>query len=400
MDKDEEIYRLLVNEVADYAIYMLDQTGIVMTWNLGAERLKGYKAAEIIGTHFSRFYLPNDVAAGKPERQLRSALANGRVEHEGWHVRKDGSVFWANVVLTAVYDSQGEHRGFGKIICDLTKRRQHEMQLQQSRADLERRVRERTVELAEANNELAEANHMKDEFLATLSHELRTPLTAAFGWIQLMLAGGMDEIQRRKGLEVVDRNLRAQIRLVDDLLNVSNIVAGKIGLDLREANAVEIVRTAVDSVRPAAREKGIDLSFPSARVAGSIRAVVDPARLQQIAWNLLANALKFTPTGGRVQVTLERSADLFVLGVSDNGEGIAPEFLPHVFEPFRQADSSAVRKHGGLGIGLSLVRHLAELHGGTVMVASPGKGKGATFRVSLPLRRAASGARSDLPRPA
>ena len=249
--------------------------------------------------------------------------------------------------------------------------------------------------------ELAEANRTKDDFLAVLSHELRTPLTSAFGWVQLLLAGGMDERQRRKGLEVVDRNLRAQIKLVDDLLNVSNISTGNLALDLRVTDALQLVRTAVDSIRPAAREKGIAVRFSSARAMTSINAVVDPARLQQIVWNLLANAVKFTPAGGRIEVMLERSMDSFVLRVSDNGEGIAPEFLPHVFERFRQADSSAVRKHGGLGIGLSLVRQLAELHGGTVKVESQGKDKGATFTVSLPLRQAEdSRLRPPLPRPA
>jgi PAS domain S-box-containing protein len=402
MSKHEEIYRLLVNEIQDYAIFMMDPDGYVRTWNLGAERVKGYTAAEIIGSHYSRFFRPEDVENGRPAYLLATALAKGRVEDEGWRVKKDGSLFWASTVLTALYNDEGRHFGFVKITQDITTRRQAEIELRELHAELERRVRERTAQLATANRELAEANRMKDDFLATLSHELRTPLTAAFGWVQLMLAGTMDGIQQRKGLEIIDRNLRAQIKLIDDLLNISHIVAGRIRLDLREVDALQIIRTAVDSIRPEAREKSIHLRFSTSRAIGVVNTIVDPARLQQIVSNLLSNAVKFTPPNGRIDVILERSGDSAVFTVSDTGEGISPEFLPHVFDRFRQADSSQARKHGGLGIGLALVRQLVELHGGTVEAESAGKGKGATFTVTLPTHDARGflGETPKFPRPA
>jgi diguanylate cyclase len=210
----------------------------------------------------------------------------------------------------------------------------------------------------------------------------------------------MDEKQQRKGLEVMDRNLRAQIRLIDDLLSISHIIAGKIRLDLREVDALQVVRTAVDSVRPSVREKGLNLRFSVGSGITSIPAVLDPARLQQIVWNLLSNAVKFTRQGGRITVTIEQSGNTLVLQVSDTGEGIAPDFLPHVFERFRQADYSPARKYGGLGIGLSVVRQLVDLHGGVVRVQSEGRGKGATFTVSLPLGLSSSSAQWRPPQPA
>jgi len=400
MSKTEEIYRLLVNEIQDYALFMLDRSGIVMTWNNGAERLTGYKASEIIGSHFSCFFRPEDIQAGRPNRELETALKQGRTEDEGWRVRKDGGRFWANVVLTALYDEEGNHRGFAKITRDVSKRREAEIELRELHNQLEKRVQERTVELGLANRELAEANRTKDDFLATLSHELRTPLTSAFGWVQLLRGGSMDAGQQRRGLDIIDRNLRAQIKLIDDLLNVSHIAAGKIRLDLRQADALQIVRAAVDSVRAVAKEKRVDVRFSVRRGVHSVETAVDAARLQQVFSNLLTNAVKFTPSGGRIQVRLDRSDTRLIVRVSDTGEGIPAEFMPHVFERFRQADSSQSRRHGGLGIGLSLVRQLVELHGGTVQVESAGKGQGATFIVSLPLRDIQGAESSRLPRPA
>jgi signal transduction histidine kinase len=246
--------------------------------------------------------------------------------------------------------------------------------------------------LAARNRDLAEANRLKDEFLATLSHELRTPLHSILGWVQLLRAGGLDGEEMQTGLETIERSARAQNQLIKDLLDVSRIITGKMRIDPRPVQPSAIVSAAIDAVRPAAEAKGITLSAELDRFAGPVNA--DPDRLQQIAWNLLTNAIKFTPRGGRVDVRVARVEGSARLTVRDTGIGIERNFLPHLFERFRQADSSTTRSYGGLGLGLALVRHLAELHGGTVEAASDGPGKGAEFAVALPLVGVAAGGSS------
>ena len=387
---DLETYRLLVQEVKEYAIFMLDPNGIILTWNAGAQRLKGWSAGEIIGRHFSTFYSQEDIAGRKPERVLETAIAVGRVEDEGWRLRKDGSRFWANVVITALRDSSGKLQGFGKVTRDMTERRRNEEELRhtaerlkQMRDDLEIRVASRTAELSQTIRDLEQANRIKDEFLATLSHELRTPLTAIVGWVQMLRTGALSEDKTSKAMEVIDRNLTLQMKLIDDLLNISRIVSGKLKLEMQLANPAAIVQDALESVRPSiiAKELHLDVSFDE--MLGPLR--LDPARFQQIVWNLLSNAVKFTPRRGAIRLVMERRNSEAVLKVSDTGEGIEPDFIPFVFDRFRQADSSRSRKHGGLGLGLSIVRHLVELHGGSVSVESPGKGQGSTFAVHLPI---------------
>jgi signal transduction histidine kinase/ActR/RegA family two-component response regulator len=284
-------------------------------------------------------------------------------------------------------------------------------QLRMAQEELEGRVFERTAELATANEELQdeiterkraeqereqlltrerqarreaeEANRFKDEFLATLSHELRTPLTSILGWTHLLRTGQIDEARAASALETIERNARTQSILIGDLLDVSRIITGGLGLDVHPLNPVPCVEVAIDAMRPAAEAKGVRLQKVLATDVGSILA--DPARLQQIVWNLLSNAIKFTPGGGRVEVRLERVASHVEIIVNETGEGIKADFLPFVFDRFRQADGSITRQHGGLGLGLAIVRHLVELHGGTVKAESLGEGQGATFTVNLPL---------------
>ena len=232
-----------------------------------------------------------------------------------------------------------------------------------------------------------EANRLKDEFLATLSHELRTPLNAILGWTQLLRAGPSGDGDITHGLEVIERNVRAQTRLIEDLLDVSRITNGKLRLSVRPMLLPAIVQGAIDSARPAADAKGITLESYVAPDVAEING--DPDRLQQVVWNLLSNALKFTPSGGRVRVDADRANDRLFIRVSDTGKGIHPAFLPHVFDRFRQADSSTTRSHGGLGLGLTIVRHLVELHGGSVQAESLGEGQGSTFTVELPASGAA-----------
>lgn len=231
--------------------------------------------------------------------------------------------------------------------------------------------------------ELREANRLKDEFLATVSHELRTPLTAILGWAHLLRGGQLDEESATGALETIERNARAQSQLIDDLLDVSRIITGKLRLDVRQVAPNSFIEAAIESLQPAAQAK--DVRIQKVMDTGVVSVAGDPARLQQVVWNLLSNAIKFTAKGGRVQVRLERINSHIEISVSDTGVGIKPEFLPHVFERFRQADQKTTRQHGGLGLGLAIVRHLVELHGGTVQAESPGEGQGATFVVKLPV---------------
>jgi PAS domain S-box-containing protein len=373
---DFDASRLLVQEVKDYAIFMLDPKGKIMSWNAGAERLKGYSAGDIIGKHFSIFYEKGDVADGKPQRELEVAETEGRVEDEGWRVRKDGTRFWANVVITALHDEKGKLRGFAKVTRDVTERRRAEEALRKENVQLENRVRERT-------KQLEEANRAKDEFIATLSHELRTPITSMTGWVQMLQDGNLTPLQQRKALEVIDRNLAAQTRLIDDLLNVSRIVAGKLKIDLQPLQPAPLVEQTIELLVPTANAKGLRLTRDLDNRIGPLQ--IDPSRFHQIIWNLLTNALKFTPKAGHIHVTLKRIDSSVLIQISDSGEGIDEEFLPHVFERFQQADTSNTRRHGGLGVGLTIVKYLVELHGGTISADSEGRGKGATFTVRFPV---------------
>jgi signal transduction histidine kinase/ActR/RegA family two-component response regulator len=258
------------------------------------------------------------------------------------------------------------------------RRRQYEL-----RAHLEERAQllnnERT-----ARTSAEMANRMKDEFLMTVSHELRTPLTAIYGWARMLVTGQIRDDQKRRAIETIERNAQAQTQLVNDLLDVSRAISGKVRLDVRNVDVASIVSAATDSIQLTAEAKGIHVEADLDPAAGFILG--DPVRLQQVVWNLLSNAIKFTPAGGRIDVRLARQDGHVEIVVSDTGSGIAPEFTPYVFDRFRQGEAGTTRQHGGLGLGLSIVRHLVELHGGTVSVESAGVGMGATFRVSLPLR--------------
>jgi PAS domain S-box-containing protein len=711
-DQREEHFRLLVESVRDYAIFGLDPTGHVTTWNSGAERIKGYTAREIIGQHFSRFYPAEDVASGKCDRELEIAARDGRIEDEGWRIRKDGTRFWANVVITALRGENGELVGFAKVTRDLTERRRaEEDRVARARAEAETRAKDqmmereraihreveasrilvtttlrsigdavictdangritmmnpvaeqltgwteadamgqplptvfhivnsvtrdtvespvdrvletgaivglanhttlitragketpiddsgapirdpegairgvvlvfrnataekvetlrrafraevaaavsssldsravlhhfaqlavprladwcavdlvepggaapvqvavahsdpRKVELArewatrfptpadaprgvpnvlrtgvgelypeisdellvssaqseehlqlartlglrsaiiapiragarvlgaitlvyaesdrrydEDDLEFAEelgaraaialenarlfeqarrsreiadaASRTKDEFLATVSHELRTPLNAILGWAKLLSTRAFDEEKRARAVETIVRNATAMAQLIEDLLDVSRIVSGKLRLEMAPVEIVPIIEAAIDAVRPAAEAKGIQVT--TALDSEGRKLVGDAMRLQQIVWNLLANAVKFTPRGGRVAVTLRASGSGLELSVIDDGQGIETSFLPHVFESFRQADASIGRSTGGLGLGLAITKHLVEAHGGIIEAQSAGSGRGATFVVQLPTIASAnaSGASDSFP---
>jgi signal transduction histidine kinase len=235
----------------------------------------------------------------------------------------------------------------------------------------------------EARDEAEEANRAKDEFLATLSHELRTPLTAMLGWSRMLRTTKLNEAASTRALKIIERNAEAQVRLIEDMLDVSRIIAGKLRIESQPLDPASVIKAALDAVRPSALAKGIQIKCALDSQAGLLDG--DQKRLQQVVSNLLTNAIKFTPHGGRVEVRLDRTDSRVWIRVSDTGQGISPEFLPHVFDRFRQADSATTRASGGLGLGLAIVRHLVELHGGTVGAESRGEGQGATFTVELPL---------------
>jgi PAS domain S-box-containing protein len=384
--RSTEIFQLLVSSVRDYAIFMLDPEGNIATWNPGAERIKGYKPEEIIGRHFSTFYPEEDNRNGKPARELEIAKRDGSVEDEGWRLRKDGTRFWANVVITAVHDRSGRLRGFAKVTRDITERKEAE---ETRKALLEQREARLQAEedrrRAEASYRVAqEANRAKDEFLMTLSHELRTPMTAILGWARLLPTMSYEDPLFREAINSIATGAKLQARLIDDILDVSRIVSGKLRLAPETVEVSRLIMNAVDAVNPTADAK--DIAITTSLAPGLATIVVDTTRIQQVIWNLLANAVKFTPRGGAVQVAARRTASHVQIDVTDTGEGIDPQFLPHVFEPFRQAETPQTRVHGGLGLGLSIVRYIIEAHGGSVSAESEGRGKGATFSVTLPVR--------------
>lgn len=366
----EQRYRLLVENISDYAIFMLDADGRVASWNATAQHLLGYSAEEILGQPASCFFLSDEVDVFA--REMMEARSTGRATSTGWRVRRNAEHLFVEGVLTAVRDDQGRLLGYSKLMRDTTDKRRAELEreqlLQSERA---------------ARGEAERASRMKDEFLATLGHELRTPLNAILGWSQVLTrVSSHPEIA--EGLKVIERNARAQAQIIEDLLDMSSIISGKARLEMQRVDLASVVEASINAVRPAAAAKGIRLEIALDPLAGGAVAG-DSNRLQQVFWNLLTNAVKFTPKDGRVTVKLARVDSHLEIGVADSGEGIDPGFLPHVFERFRQADASTSRRYGGLGLGLSIVKQLVEAHGGTIRATSAGNGKGSTFTVTLPV---------------
>jgi PAS domain S-box-containing protein len=292
----------------------------------------------------------------------------------------DGSVRW-HLARVAPQHEPGDDRdavtGWLVTITDVEEQKRGES----IRMQLLEQERAARCEAEEARRDAVAANRTKDEFLATVSHELRTPLTAILGWAHVLRGNSLDSARAARAIETIERNALVQAQLVDDILDVSRIVAGKLRVDLAPVALASIAEVAIDSVRPSADSKGVHLD---ADLDAGVSAMADPDRLQQVIWNLLSNAIKFTPPGGTIRVSLFAEDGRAVVRVRDDGEGIPADFLPHVFEPFRQSDGSSTRSHGGLGLGLSIVRHLVRLHGGEVSAASDGAGRGATFDVRIP----------------
>jgi PAS domain S-box-containing protein len=369
----EERFRMAV-ESAPNAMVMADEEGTIVLINSQAETLFGYSREELIGKSVEML-VPEHFRSVHPE--YRSGFfSDPQVRPMGagrdlYGLRKDGTEVPLEIGLNPIKTAKG--RLVLSSIVDITERKRVEQE------------RERLLILEkEARIRAEEANRLKDEFLATLSHELRTPLTAMLGWTRMLRMRQLDENTSRHALQTIERNVRAQTQLIEDLLDVSRIITGKLRLDTRPVELVPVIEAAIDSVQPAAEAKDILLERSLDPMAGPVLG--DPARLQQVIWNLLSNAVKFTPRGGHVRIQLARSKSSAAITIKDSGIGIKEDFLPYVFDRFRQADSSSTRAHGGLGLGLAIVRHLVELHGGTVSAESDGAERGASFTVDLPLR--------------
>ncbi|WP_437513826.1 hybrid sensor histidine kinase/response regulator [Sorangium sp. So ce1099] len=373
----EERYRVIISALEE-GITLQDERGIIRTTNASAERILGLSAAQIIGSTmldpscrvvredgspFPVDMYPLGVALRTGEPQSGVLLG---IE------RPDGSVLWLSVNAQPLRRADGSIAGVVSSFFDITARKRAEEERQRLLAAAQ-----------EARREAETASQLKDEFLATMSHELRTPLTAVLGWARMLRTGKLTENRREKALETVERNAQAQAQLVDDLLDISRIMAGKLRLDVQPIELVAVIDAALEVVRPAADAKGVRLEPVLDPGVGAVTG--DAGRLQQVVWNLLSNAVKFTSRGGLVRIRLERADASAEIIVSDTGQGIDAAFLPYVFEQFRQAESGTTRKHGGLGLGLTIVKSLVEMHGGTAQALSDGEGRGATFIIRLPL---------------
>lgn len=478
--RTEDIYRQAIEDIRDYAIFTVDPDGIVTNWNAGAQHILGYTAEEIVGRDGRKVFTAEDRSKDVPEKELATAATLGRAEDERWHVRKDGSRFWASGIVTAIRNAEGKLIGFSKVMRDMTERNKlteerdrffalsmdmlcivhldgrfqrvnpafqkvlgfseeellamslfhlvHADDLPNTLTGYQNLSAGKPVALMENRlrckdetyrwvawsyfpvpedglafgvgrditelrridevlrlraEELENANRIKDEFLATMSHELRTPLTSILGWSRLLESNQLGEKQKEHAVHVIKRNAQAQSKLIEDLLDVSRIITGKLRIEFQPVSFAAITESVINSLRPAIDARQLQLETRIDPAAGPILG--DPARLEQIVTNLISNAIKFTPNGGKIELQLERNDSRVRLEVEDTGVGIAAEHLPYIFERFRQADSSNVRAHGGLGLGLAIVDYLVRQQAGRVCAESEGVGKGARFTVEFPL---------------
>jgi PAS domain S-box-containing protein len=352
----EDRFRRLVEGVQEYAIFMLDPKGNVATWNRGAQRMKGYRAEEIIGKHFSCFYTPEALAERQPERNLRVAVRERQFEGEGWRVRRDGRRFWASVLITALFDENGELEGFAKVTRDLSEKRRIEA--------------------------LAEADRQKDEFLAVLAHELRNPLAPISNALYLSDQPEVVPNELARAMEAAKRQVRHMARLLDDLLDLTRIGRGILDLNKEKVDVRSIITSCVESVRSLIEERRHELTVKL--LPDPVWAEADAVRLEQVVMNLLTNAINYTDDGGQIRLTLDREGDEVVIRVIDSGIGIAPAEISHIFTLFVRGQPRHGYPVAGTGIGLALVKRLVEAHGGRVSALSEGLGQGSELIVHLP----------------
>jgi PAS domain S-box-containing protein len=362
--QSEERFRLLVSEVTDYAILMLDPEGRIASWNAGAERIKGYKADEIIGQHFSRFYPTEDVEAGKPAYELKVASERGRYEEESWRIRKDGSRFWANVVITALRDGTGRLRGFAKVTRDITEHKRTQDLIMHAKEEAER------------------ASKFKDQFLSTMSHELRTPLNAVLGFSDLLADeryGPLNDRQRRY-IDHIHTGGKHLLKLISDILDLSKIEAGRMELTREDVAVTSAFTEVISALYPLAEKKSQALLQ---QVEPNLHVHADAMRFKQVLTNLIGNAIKFTPEGGRIELVARQVHNQVKIEVRDNGPGIPPEQQQRIFEAFVRLTQTGSATEG-TGLGLAITARLVELHGSTLGIESQ-PGGGACFYFSLPL---------------
>jgi PAS domain S-box-containing protein len=358
MRQSEERFRLLIEGVVDYAVYMLDTEGRVTSWNTGAQKMKGYTRDEILGKHLSHFYLPEGIEAGEPWAELAAARMHGHVENEGWRVRKDGSKFYARVVVTALHDADGRLRGYAKVTQDLS-------------------IRERAHELERTSQHIT-------EFIAVLAHELRNPLAPIRNALSVMERVDNPETQAAMR-QTIGRQTTHLAKLLDDLLDVSRATRGMLAIAMQDVNLVDVVGRAIEMIRPEADRLQQTLVVD---VPAKLPTRGDPDRLVQLLSNLLTNAVRFTPHGGRITVRGRMGKEIEVV-VADTGRGIASEDLQGIFAMFVQGKEAVHRVGGGLGVGLALSRRIVELHAGTIEARSGGPGRGSEFTVRLPIHNVA-----------
>ena len=396
-----DLYSLLIDSIQDYAIFVLDATGHVVSWNPGAQRIKGYEASEIIGRHFSVFYPPEDLA--KPAHELEGAAATGRFEDEGWRLRKDGTRFWANVVITALRAPEGELVGFAKVTRDLTERINAQRQAIEDARRLAseealrtsaeirarelswllERLREQAEELARQRAEADAANRTKGEFLAAMSHELRTPLNAIAGYVELLMLGvrGTLTEAQRADLRRIQRSQQYLLSFINDILNFSRLEAGHVTYNIEPISVATVIDNVVAMIAPQTTAKAID--FRRVPCPPDIRARGDASKVEQVLLNLLSNAVKFTPENGRVTLRCTAEPDRVLVHVEDTGPGIQVDRQAEIFEPFVQLDRTLQSPREGAGLGLAISRDLARGMGGELTVVSE-VGAGSTFTLTLP----------------
>ena len=401
-----DLYRLLVESVEDYAIFALDPVGHIVSWNPGAQRFKEYTASEIVGQHFSVFYPPDEIAACKPFIELEVAADEGRLEDEGWRVRKDGTRFWANVVITALRTPDGELVGFAKITRDLTRHRLAERQaIEDARrlaseetlrraaesrtrdlADVLEQLRDHAEELDQRRQEADEANRTKTSFLAAMSHELRTPLNAIAGYVELLLLGVRGPLNHEQAADLhrIRRSQQHLLSLINDVLNFSRVDSGHVTYRIEPVSLANVVDTVSLMIMQQAISRGI--SFEAQPCPPGLVALAEASKVEQVLLNLLTNAMKFTPSGGRVELRCDAQDGVVIAEVSDNGVGIPADRLRDIFEPFVQLDRSLENPREGVGLGLAISRDLARGMHGNLTVKSE-VGVGSTFTLELPRAR-------------